>query len=299
MFALSRRILLAASLLFPVWATAQCVSLTTSGAAYTQNFDTLAISGTSSTLPAGWLMLESGTSPNTTYTAGTGSSTTGDTYSFGSAGSTERALGGLQSGSVAPMIGACFTNNTGGPLGSLNISYYGEQWRLGATGRADRLDFSYSLDATSLATAAGNWVSVNALNFTSPIQTGTVGTLDGNNALNRTLLTSSITGLSIPNGATFYLRWVDFNPSGSDDGLAIDDFSLTPVAQIIQPDLTVNNVSQSEGNSGTTTFNFTVSLSAPAGAGGVTFNIATSNGSATAGVDYVAKSLTSQVIPAG
>ncbi|HEV2765269.1 MAG TPA: lamin tail domain-containing protein, partial [Pyrinomonadaceae bacterium] len=69
--------------------------------------------------------------------------------------------------------------------------------------------------------------------------------------------------------------------------------------------LSVNDVSQNEGNSGTTAFTFTVSLSAPAGPGGVTFDIATADGTAqddnpaTEDNDYVAKSLTGQTIPAG
>src|SRR6185312_14859628 len=65
------------------------------------------------------------------------------------------------------------------------------------------------------------------------------------------------------------------------------------------PNLTVNDVSLNEGNAGTTTFAFTVSLSAPAPAGGVTFDIATADGTAIAPGDYTAKSLTSQTIPAG
>ena len=65
------------------------------------------------------------------------------------------------------------------------------------------------------------------------------------------------------------------------------------------PNLTINDVTANEGNAGTTNFTFTVSLSAPAGPGGVTFDIATANGTATAGVDYVAQSLTGQTIPAG
>jgi hypothetical protein len=71
------------------------ISLTTIGSAYAQNFDSLATSGTSSTLPAGWAFSESGSGANITYTAGTGSGTTGDTYSFGVAGTnavTDRAL---------------------------------------------------------------------------------------------------------------------------------------------------------------------------------------------------------------
>lgn len=64
--------------------------------------------------------------------------------------------------------------------------------------------------------------------------------------------------------------------------------------------LTINDVSANEGDSGTTSFDFTVSLSAPAGAGDVTFDIATADGTATvADNDYVANSLTEQTIPAG
>lgn len=65
------------------------------------------------------------------------------------------------------------------------------------------------------------------------------------------------------------------------------------------PNLVINDVTLSEGNAGTTNFTFTVSLSAAAGPGGVTFDIATANGTATAGVDYVTNSLSGQTIPAG
>ena len=76
----------------------------------------------------------------------------------------------------------------------------------------------------------------------------------------------------------------------------LESFTLTVSAL---PNLTINDVTLSEGNAGTTSFSFTVSLSAPAGPGGVTFDIATANGTATAGVDYGASSFTSQTIPAG
>ena len=72
------------------------------------------------------------------------------------------------------------------------------------------------------------------------------------------------------------------------------------------PTLNVNDVSLAEGNPpGTTTFTFTVSLSAPAGPGGVTFDIATADGTAqddnpvAEDNDYVPQSLTGQTIPAG
>ncbi|MSQ09961.1 MAG: DUF11 domain-containing protein [Dehalococcoidia bacterium] len=66
------------------------------------------------------------------------------------------------------------------------------------------------------------------------------------------------------------------------------------------PALSINNVTDSEGNSGVKGFSFSVTLSAPAPAGGVTFDIATADGTALAGTgDYVAKSQTSQSIAAG
>jgi hypothetical protein len=141
--------------LLPALASAQCVSLTTLGSAYTQNFDTLANTGTSSAVPAGWSFAETSTNANTTYTAGTGSGTAGDTYSFGAAGSTDRAFGMLQSGALIPTIGACFTNNTGGSVNKLTIAYTGEQWRLGTAARVDRMDFQYSTDATPFPWGTG------------------------------------------------------------------------------------------------------------------------------------------------
>src|SRR5205807_2549288 len=65
------------------------------------------------------------------------------------------------------------------------------------------------------------------------------------------------------------------------------------------PNLSINDVSLNEGNAGTTSFTFTVSLSSPAGPGGVTFDIATADGTATQPSDCTQKTLTSQTIPAG
>src|SRR5258708_4182049 len=119
------------------------ISISVFGNPYTENFNTLAPTGTSSTVPAGWAFVESGTNANTTYSAGTGSSTTGDTYSFGAAANTERAFGQLRSGSVTTILGANYLNNTGSTIIALSISYTGEQWRLGALGRVDRMDFQF------------------------------------------------------------------------------------------------------------------------------------------------------------
>jgi len=201
------------------------ISITTFGSPVTENFNTLAITGTSSTLPAGWAFAEAGTNANTTYSAGTGSSNAGDTWSYGASSVTERALGGLRSGSLVPIFGATFVNQTGSAITSLEIAYVGEQWRLGTQNRNDRIDFQYSTDATSLTT--GTWTDVNPLDFVTPNPTATVGALDGNAIANRTALAFTISNLGITNGATFWIRWTDLDATSADDGLAVDDFSLT------------------------------------------------------------------------
>ena len=53
-----------------------------------------------------------------------------------------------------------------------------------------------------------------------------MGALVGNTSPNKTLITFNITGLSIANGAAFWIRWNDFAASGADDGLAVDDLTI-------------------------------------------------------------------------
>lgn len=209
------------------------VSLTALNTAYTQNFDGLANSGTSSTTLngtlAGWYILETGSNSNTTYTAGTGSDTAGDTYSYGASASTERALGSIASSKLETKFGAQFTNNTGNTIDQLQISYVGEEWRFDpsrGTTIKDQIVFEYSTNATSLTT--GTWTAVTALMYETTNLTGTAGLRNGNDPAYRTALSNIITGLNINAGQTFWIRFVDVNVSGTDDGLAIDDFSLTP-----------------------------------------------------------------------
>lgn len=66
-----------------------------------------------------------------------------------------------------------------------------------------------------------------------------------------------------------------------------------------QPIATLDDVSQAEGNSGSRSVVFTLSLSQPAGAGGVSFTAATRDGTATAGSDYIGLPATTVRIAAG
>ncbi len=260
----------------------QTVSLTSG--TYSQDFNTLVNSGTSSVTPAGWFFSESGTNANATYTAGTGSGNSGETYSFGATANSERAFGGLRSGSLVPIIGSGFTNNTGTTISSLTISYTGEQWRAGVLNRnaADRLDFQLSTNAISISDAAATWTNSDALDFNSPNINTAVGALDGNSPANRTAISFTITGLNIPGGATFYIRWTDFDIASSDDGLSIDDFSLSFTGIVASTVSVAAGINAAEpATSGT--FNLTLSSPAPVGGITVTYTLA---GSATINTDY-------------
>lgn len=197
----------------------------TGGAPLTESFDSLAATGSSSALPAGWAMSESGNNADSSYAADDGSAQSGNTYSYGASGSPERALGLLQSGSLNPTVGVQLQNATGGPLVDPEVGYTGELWRLGVADRGgvDRLDFQYSLDATSLT--SGTWHDVDALDFTSPDVGGAIGPRDGNHPDFRTVISGTLP-VTIAEGQTFWLRWSDLNVSSNDDGLAIDDFHI-------------------------------------------------------------------------
>ena len=234
-------LLLLGATLYSGAASSQCVPVSMLGTPAGQNFDTLAQTGTNvpwtdnTTLP-GWY------STRTTYNAGTGSSNTGSLYSFGVAGTnavTDRALGTVASGGTTTIFGAvCFVNNTGTALTAANIAYIGEQWRDGAPvpAAAQRLDFEYQIAATGVITDANTpttgWTAFDALDFTGPVAGGAAGAaLDGNLPANRVALGSTITA-GVPIGQEFWMRWVDINDASNDHGLAVDDFSFTPVGAL-------------------------------------------------------------------
>jgi uncharacterized repeat protein (TIGR01451 family) len=283
------------------------VALTALDTTYAQTFDGLPASGTApwtnnSTIP-GWYQARTGT--GTTIVANDGGSNAGNLYSYGTGTSTDRALGSVGSGNAA--VGSLFwgvrlQNNTGSTISSMDVAYTGEQWRNSAA-TAQTAAFSYLVGTPTVTGTLAEFqlpgVAVTNLDFTSPITGGTAGPLNGNLAANRSALVSTITGLDIPDGSEIMLRWSDPDQVGSDHGLSIDDFSVTPHGDASQPNLSIDDVSLSEGNAGTTTFTFTVSLSAPAGASGVTFDIATADDVATAPSDYTSQSLIAQTIPAG
>lgn len=203
----------------------------TSSLSYTQNFDALDTANTPSTnLPAGWQVFESGTgaAADNMYVGNNGSSNSGNVFSYGSAGSTDRALGSIASGSNHPYFGAAFVNNSGSVITSVTISYTEEQWRQGNSApHNDTTLFMWSTAAAGVSdtSATAMWMDEPALMMNSIITGDTAtGAKDGNtNTLNKTATMS----VNIPVGSMFVIRWSDMNIGGADDGLAVDNMSVT------------------------------------------------------------------------
>lgn len=254
----------------PLTAAAQqvgsgAVSLAGPGAGASEDFNTLESSGTSgTTLPTGWYFLETGNNANGSYAVDDGTANSGNTYSYGNSGSTERALGALASGSVITTLGAQLRNDSGATVSELAVSFTVEQWRLGALNGADRLAFAYSTDATALNT--GTWTTVAALDAVSPVTAGTAEQkLNGNLPANRAAVSGTLSGLNLAPNATLWVRWADVNDPGVDDALAIDDVVFgapTDVAPTLVSSYPVNNATDFPANAALTlTFSEPVSVS--------------------------------------
>ncbi|NCT22354.1 hypothetical protein GW781_14525, partial [bacterium] len=144
------------------------------------------------------------------------------------------------------------------------------QYRVGSTGAFTNVPAGFVADATTGPSLA---ILVTPVNVTLP------GAVD--------------------NQAVVQVRIITANAAGSDEWVGIDDISVTG-SSLASPNLTINDVTLAEGDAGPTTFTFTVSLSAAAPTGGVTFDIATADNTATiADNDYAANSATGQTIAEG
>jgi large repetitive protein len=182
----------------------------------------------------GWQGNNTGSSATTEFKSQDGSlaSSAGrGIISFGTNGSTERALGALPTSNQINRFGLVLVNNSASTYTSFNLAYTGEQWRRGDGGVNNTMTFAYDLAANIDAPLT----SVGALSFSNP-NTQNVSTnvaLDGNLAANQVAVAGSITGLNWAPGQTLVLRWALNDASGQDNGLAIDNLQFT--AQVPEP----------------------------------------------------------------
>ena len=232
-------------------ATSEAQILLSGGLTYSQNFDSLATSATTtvpwnddSTIP-GWYASRATTVSggaygpfNTPYRVSGGELNNGSTWSFGTNGVnpvTDRAFGSISSGTVGTNAwGVRFKNDTASPLANILISYTGEQWRNGGNTASQPMTFTYQVSGSPLSgliSALANdpaYTVFGALTFTTPITGATATQLDGNDPANRVQFSSVLlTGVTLNPGEELMLRWFDVNDQGNDHGFGVDDFSVS------------------------------------------------------------------------
>ena len=219
------------------------VSYTQQNITISQNFDGLSATGSFSIIGKGphllqnapitaantngWQFLQisgSGTSAN--FYVGTGSSTGSGIYSYGLSNNAERAIGSLASSTGIYTMGIILTNNTGTTLNTASISFIAEQWRKGGSGNKNTWRFRYKTGSLNDINQS-SLVDEAQLNFSS-LQTSTgVATLNGNLPENQMAASFTLENIQWNNGEQILLRWDDADETGSDDAMAIDQFSFS------------------------------------------------------------------------
>lgn len=217
------------------------IVISAAGQNYTQGFDTLANTGTTATWAndsalAGWSLFRqpaSGTAI-TAVNVGNGSGNGGAFYSFGSASSSERALGGLgsggayfgspASGAVAGWIAAEFRNDSGQSLTGFSLGFNGEQWRNGGNTSAQTMVLEYGFGSSFASVSS--WVSPGGLfDWSSLVNTATAAAVDGNTA-GLAASRGGVVNTTWNANETLWVRWAEVNDMANDHGLAIDNVSF-------------------------------------------------------------------------
>lgn len=225
------------------------VSITTT-TAVSENFNGMGASA-AATLPTGFKIGTDWSTGTTATTLAYGTSGVGIVTGTSSGGainwangvtasSTDRALGFLSTGTYTSpkTIVYAFTNNTGITITSIQISWNYEKFRSGS--RA--YDWTFFHGSTSTATTAE---TTGNQSYAADAANTTVS-----NPPLSSSKSSTITGLSILNGATYYLRWTYTGLAGSTNGqgLGIDDFSITLTAPISSYTLDYNSNGSTSGS---------------------------------------------------
>lgn len=224
------------------------------GALYSQAFNQLPTSG-SINLPGkgphaldqvplslntlnGWqIMLISGSQSNTNFLTGTGSGTGSGIYSFGPSGNTNRALGSLASGTGIYAFGAVFENGTGVILNKITIGFTATQWRKGGSANKNTWRFGYQTGPINHIDT-NNLIRVAELDINSIHSTSGTATLNGQLPANQYLVTATLANMRWQPGEKLIIRWDDADETGSDDGMAVDDFSFVAISEIKKPSVT-------------------------------------------------------------
>lgn len=125
-------------------------------------------------------------------------------------------------------------------------------------------------------------------NFTD-VPAGYVADATTGGSATQTTPVSALLPAAVDNQAHVQVRVISTNAVGNDESVGVDNISITNSGTTGAITLSILDASSGEGDAGTAASTpFVVRLSAPAPAGGVTFDAATRDGTASSGSDYTA-----------
>ncbi len=181
----------------------------------------------------GWYVGNSATANVVKFGTDAGGSNTGSAFNYGLVGNNDRALGGEASGSTQPYFGVILQNNTALTLNNVTIGFTGLEYR-NPSSTVNTDTFSYLLTNSSTDNFYTNGYTANtALNFSSAASgsTGGPGAQAAQNPPENLGTKSLNLGASTAwaPGQYLILRWSDLDESGSDAGLAIDNFTFSAI----------------------------------------------------------------------
>lgn len=231
------------------------VIYSTAGASYSQHFDGLPATGSFSLTGkgplafseapinalnlSGWqLIMTAGSNTNAGFATGTGSSTGNGIYSLGTTGSSDRALGSLSSSTGIYAFGLLITNQTGNLLNSFTLRFTAEQWRKGGSTNQNTWTFRYKTGQISQL-EEDSLQEDSHLNFNSVVTSPSGTSLNGNLPDNQQIISFTLTGITWRNGEQLLLRWDDADETGSDDIMAIDDFTFSASLNSSKPQVSL------------------------------------------------------------
>lgn len=174
----------------------------------TENFNSFVGSAGTVPISTGFSVNDTGSTAWGYQGIGTGSSSTGGIYAFG-ASAADYSFGFLRSSNRAGGLQFDARNSTGGAIAGLTFTFNYEQWR-----------FANTSGLTLSGVGALSSVNFSLYGFTGSA-TGTNGTPTS------APISITLTGLNIANGSTFGLAWTYVDQTGSDNGIAIDNFTLS------------------------------------------------------------------------
>src|SRR4029079_17813686 len=148
-------------------------------------------------------------------------------------GSGERALGNLATSAQINRYGISLINNTGTTLSKFTLNFTGERWRLVDPGVHDTLAYEYAITSSSnTIDTAGIFTGLGS--FAAPNTSDVAGTvniaLNGNLAANQTAKSHTVNVNWTP-GSMLIVRFNGQDLSGQDDGLSVDNLSITGVPE--------------------------------------------------------------------